>query len=253
MVRYAGEQIFEQANNINNLNVFGSILYNVKAYGARGDGVTDDTASIQATIDYAVSVGGKSIFFPHGTYNSASLTNTSSVVFVGDGAQFSGNSYMITQFGAAPLSNLERQAVINGNFDVWQRGMSFTNPTSGQYNADRFSSIFSTTGTLPTILTHSKLTLTSGEVPNSFYGYRVNTNGPGSGFGTNDSYSLLQRIENGTRYLCGLGKKVTVSFWAKSDIAGKKNRDSIISDIWIRRVPVRGNKWTKLDFNLNLD
>ena len=38
---------------------------NVKDFGAVGDGVTDDTAAIQAAIDS----GAESIFFPSGTYN----------------------------------------------------------------------------------------------------------------------------------------------------------------------------------------
>ena len=42
---------------------------NVKDFGATGDGVTDDTAAIQATIDYIVNTGVElPIFFPAGTY-----------------------------------------------------------------------------------------------------------------------------------------------------------------------------------------
>lgn len=59
----AGQQIASQANANANQSVFGSILYNVKAYGAKGDGVTDDTASIQSAIDAMPSTGGI-LFFP---------------------------------------------------------------------------------------------------------------------------------------------------------------------------------------------
>lgn len=46
----------------------------VKDFGAVGDGVVDDTAAIQAAIDYANSLGGGEIFVPTGTYNIGSTT-----------------------------------------------------------------------------------------------------------------------------------------------------------------------------------
>src|SRR5262249_27003879 len=42
--------------------------FNVRAYGARGDGTTDDTAAIQATITAAAAAGGGVVFIPAGTY-----------------------------------------------------------------------------------------------------------------------------------------------------------------------------------------
>lgn len=57
----------------------------VKAYGAVGDGVTDDTASIQATIT-AVSITGGIVYFPSGTYLTNRLTiSASNVHLVGIG------------------------------------------------------------------------------------------------------------------------------------------------------------------------
>lgn len=43
----------------------------VKAFGAKGDGVTDDTAAIQAALD-----SGKDVVFPAGAYSSGPLTQT---------------------------------------------------------------------------------------------------------------------------------------------------------------------------------
>jgi hypothetical protein len=42
--------------------------FNVKDYGAQGNGSTDDTAACQAAIDAAVAAGGGAVFFPPGNY-----------------------------------------------------------------------------------------------------------------------------------------------------------------------------------------
>jgi hypothetical protein len=59
---------------------------NVKAYGAVGDGVTDDTAAIQAAINSLTS--GGALYFPTGTYRSAALTvGSNNITFqLNDGA-----------------------------------------------------------------------------------------------------------------------------------------------------------------------
>lgn len=51
----------------NPLHDSGGEVFDVKAYGAAGDGVTDDTASIQAALNAAGPVRG-TVFFPDGIY-----------------------------------------------------------------------------------------------------------------------------------------------------------------------------------------
>ena len=120
-----------------------------------------------------------------------------------------------------PLHGIARQAIINGNFDIWQRGLSATNLAGGSFLADRWKLAVASSGVLPNI-THSKQILTSGEISNSLNFYRISVDGAGSSFGAGDSYNISQHIENGTSLLCGFGKKITVTFYARSNIANKR-------------------------------
>lgn len=119
-----------------------------------------------------------------------------------------------------PISNMSRQAIINGNFDIWQRGTSFTNPGNVVYTSDRWVVNQGATG-LPANVVHSRQALTPGDIVNSYYFYRINTDGAGTDV-VGNNYILRHKIENGTRSLCGIGKKVTLSFYARSSIANKR-------------------------------
>lgn len=67
-----------------------------KAYGAKGDGVTDDTTSINAAIATAIANGNSMVYMPCGTYlNSGLSSDSTSITFVGDGSTFTGSTYPI--------------------------------------------------------------------------------------------------------------------------------------------------------------
>jgi len=60
----------------------GSARYDVKAFGAVGDGATDDTAAIQAAV---TAQQGKSLYFPSGIYvNTANPTGADDVLMTGE-------------------------------------------------------------------------------------------------------------------------------------------------------------------------
>ena len=55
------------------LSTFAGEIYNVKDFGAKGDGVTLDSPAINAAIDSAVANGGGQVFLPAGIYLSGSI------------------------------------------------------------------------------------------------------------------------------------------------------------------------------------
>jgi len=110
-----------------------------------------------------------------------------------------GNAYP----SAGPLSN--RNKIINGNFDVWQRGTSFTSTVSGTsaYTADRWKA----GGGTSTTVSRQTFTLGQTDVPGepTYYAQWAITN-------NSQNYEFQQRIED-VRTLAG--QKATISFYAR--------------------------------------
>ena len=64
------------------------VKYDVRAFGAKGDGVTKDTAAFQRAIDAASAAGGGEVWVPDGHYITGSVFLKNDVDFhVADGAQ----------------------------------------------------------------------------------------------------------------------------------------------------------------------
>jgi hypothetical protein len=122
------------------------------------------------------------------------------------GATFTGN-VAVPSINSGPLAGF-RNAIINGNFDIWQRGQA---QTGAGYLADRWTTNRSgNTGTI----SRESFTLGQTSVPNEpTYFYR---NIITSVAGASNFTSLSQYIE-GVRTFAG--QTITVSFWAKADAA----------------------------------
>jgi hypothetical protein len=107
---------------------------------------------------------------------------------------------------AAPYA-AGKNKIINGDFGVWQRGTSFSNP-SNVYTADRWVAGTDATCTV------SRQTFTPATAPVSGYEgtyyYRAAKSAGGTYFQAN------QKIEDVRAFA---GQAITVSFWAKADSA----------------------------------
>jgi hypothetical protein len=103
-----------------------------------------------------------------------------------------------------------KNKIINGDFSIWQRGTSFSNPTNGAFTSDRFDILYDGTGATRTI---SQQTFTPGAAPVAGYEgstfFRFAVSAAGSGNTTN---VIEHRIEDVRTFA---GQTVTLSFWAK--------------------------------------
>src|SRR5438128_2610946 len=126
-------------NQLQNLLV-GPMWFNVKSakYGAKGDGVTDDTAAIQAAINDAQSVtggvmtgAGAIVFFPVGTYLCRSGLTISSYITL-QGAPQEGSVININMI--TPGIFITWNNAFNVRFGFGCRDMSFwgQGPADGQ-------------------------------------------------------------------------------------------------------------------------
>jgi hypothetical protein len=111
----------------------------------------------------------------------------------------------VSSINNGPLAGM-RNAIINGNFDIWQRGTSFT---GSEYGADRWGSF--RIGTTHTA-TRQAFTLGQSDVPGEpTYYHRTVVS---SVAGVSNLSVLQQRIEDVRTFA---GRQVTASFWAKAD------------------------------------
>lgn len=135
-----GDRLNDMANDIDSRVKKDNLFVNIKDYGAKGDGVTDDTQAIQDAINDVISNGkGGRIFFPTGTYLLKSLQDLSLEPFairdpnlyihdisnlqlVGTGA---------THLKASPPGNLSYVLLINNCKNIEISGINFVGDNMG--------------------------------------------------------------------------------------------------------------------------
>ena len=122
-----------------------------------------------------------------------------------------------------------RNLIINGGFDVWQRGTSFT-PTGADYMADRW---FMGGGDYACTATKQASTLPDGSEVNTM---RISYTASGTNY-----IDLYQGIEN---FKALSGKTVTLSCWIKTNISSLSYRQ--YSTQQFGSVAVADGQWHKL-------
>lgn len=112
-------------------------VVSVLDFGAVGDGVTDDTAAIQAAINHIKTAGGGVVFFPYANYK---VTGTVSVAgnFGFAGIKLIGNNSKITSIANAPVFLIDAHAGGGGasapeyRINAVVEGFYFYGPGAGQ-------------------------------------------------------------------------------------------------------------------------
>jgi hypothetical protein len=105
-----------------------------------------------------------------------------------------------------------KNKIINGAFNVWQRGTSFT--TNGVYTADRWKMDW--IGSTPTTWSVSQQTFTPGAAPVAGYEGQYYAQISVTTAGSTTAGYWYQRVEDVRTFA---GQTITYSFWAKADSA----------------------------------
>ena len=110
----------------------------------------------------------------------------------------------------SPLTDRTKNAVINGNFDIWQRGTTFNAAANNDYTADRWQHAKDGSGATINVSQQS-FTLGQTDVPNEpefFFRHDVAVAGTGETY-----HAQVQAIEDVRAFA---GQTVNLSFYAKA-------------------------------------
>ena len=111
-----------------------------------------------------------------------------------------------------------KNKIINGDFGIWQRGTSFTNPSNGTYVADRWFVGYEngtvTSSSVAQVAFDYSSSPASDKLPISGYNSSYFLRRTYTTLGTATLSRLDQKIEDVRAFA---GQTVTISYWAKSN------------------------------------
>jgi hypothetical protein len=176
--------------------------------GISGGG-TSGTVTVTNSMATAIDAKGDLIAGTAADTFSRIAVGTNGQVLTADSTAATGLAWA-TPSGGSNSFYAGKNKIINGDFSIWQRGTSFTNPASVTYNVDRWRVFRDGSGTL--II--SQQTFTPGTAPvagyEGTYFYRLNQSVAGSGATVNAHQNVIEDV----RTLAG--QTVTLSYWAKA-------------------------------------
>jgi hypothetical protein len=170
---------------------------------------------------------------------------------------FSGGNAIINGSISAGNLGMFRNRIINGNFEIWQRGNTLTSTSSGGFIADRWKYGYNGTGATR-IFSKQAFTMGQSEVPGNPKNYlRWNQSVAGSGATGNN---IGQSIENVETFA---GKTCTVSFYAKANVTTQSLSFNLSQVFGTGGSPSTGvssftagipltTSWEKITFNVNV-
>ena len=112
-----------------NFNQIKNTPINVKDWGAKGDGTTDDTLAIQAAVNYALQYGISNVYMPDGTYITSNtihlgygVDGTNTIVLSGaDSYDNAAGTSIFANFVDRPIINIQGGRR-SGVKDIWLAG-----------------------------------------------------------------------------------------------------------------------------------
>jgi hypothetical protein len=118
----------------------GGFAFNIRQYGAAGDGMKLDTSALQQAIDAAADAGGGTVIFPPGRYLSGSLDLKSHVTLqLEDGATLLGSphrsDYRKVNFHGLLLADQQHNIVICGKGVIDGQGTLLAADTERRFKA----------------------------------------------------------------------------------------------------------------------
>lgn len=159
-----------------------------------------------------------------------------------------------TQSGVSNYNNALQNKILNGNFDLWQRGTSFTNAANLTYGTDRF--VFEKSGAQTVNITRST------DVPtvtqsgfNSAFSWLLTVSSAAAA--SSSGYTFLSQKIEGFDYQNLHGQAVRLQFWVKASIAGTYTvafRNGANNRSYVVPYSVNlSNTWEKKTVNVTLD